>query len=163
MSGPTRGGLLSAYYVRTHPWGFTQYLLYVRTHSWGFTHIYSMSGPTRGGLLSATLCSNPPMGVYYMSGPTHGGLLSATLCSNAPMGVYYMSGSTRGGLLGTTLCPDCHYRNTMLDYTCMSSHRSQSYYDDMCPEDENSVPLRLRGKRDIVFGNLLEIYKFHDR
>lgn len=37
---------------------------------------------------------------------------------------------------------------------------SQSYYDFM--EDDESLPLRLRGKRDVIFGNLKEIYKFHD-
>ena len=26
-----------------------------------------------------------------------------------------------------------------------------------------SIPLRLRGKRDVVFGNLMEIFKFHDK
>ena len=39
---------------------------------------------------------------------------------------------------------------------------SKSYYDAMDPNNM-SIPLRLRGKRDVVFGNLLEIFKFHDR
>ena len=38
---------------------------------------------------------------------------------------------------------------------------SQSYYDEMDPESL-SIPLRLRGKRDIVFGNLLDIKNFHE-
>ena len=38
----------------------------------------------------------------------------------------------------------------------------QSYYDEMDSGAENSIPLRLRGKRDIIFGNLLDIYMFHD-
>lgn len=37
-----------------------------------------------------------------------------------------------------------------------------SYYDAMDDSDSLSMPLRLRGKRDGVFGNLPEIYKFHD-
>ncbi|XP_064394255.1 guanine nucleotide exchange factor DBS-like isoform X2 [Halichondria panicea] len=36
-----------------------------------------------------------------------------------------------------------------------------AYYDAMDPESV-SIPLRLRGKRDAVFGNILDIYKFHD-
>ena len=39
---------------------------------------------------------------------------------------------------------------------------SQSYYDEMDPKNL-SIPLRLRGKRDVVFGNLLDIFKFHDQ
>ncbi len=39
----------------------------------------------------------------------------------------------------------------------------QSYYDAMTDEDSESLPLRLRGKRDVIFGNLPEIYKFHER
>ena len=37
----------------------------------------------------------------------------------------------------------------------------QSYYDEMDPE-RLSIPFRLRGKREIVFGNLLEIKTFHE-
>ena len=36
----------------------------------------------------------------------------------------------------------------------------QSYFDFM--DESETIPLRLRGKRDVVFGNLKEIYKFHD-
>ena len=32
----------------------------------------------------------------------------------------------------------------------------------MDPEESTSIPLRLRDKRGIVFGNLPEIYKFHE-
>ncbi len=39
----------------------------------------------------------------------------------------------------------------------------QCYYDAMTDEDSESLPLRLRGKRDVIFGNLPEIYKFHER
>jgi hypothetical protein len=35
-----------------------------------------------------------------------------------------------------------------------------SYYHEMVPEER--IPLRLRGKRDIIFGNLKEIYNFHN-
>ena len=45
---------------------------------------------------------------------------------------------------------------------CPSVTDSKSYYDAMDPNNM-SIPLRLRGKRDIVFGNLLEIFKFHDK
>ena len=38
----------------------------------------------------------------------------------------------------------------------------QSYYDAMDPEENSSIPLRLRDKRSVVFGNLPEIYKFHE-
>ena len=38
---------------------------------------------------------------------------------------------------------------------------NQSYYDEMDPESL-IIPLRLRGKREIVFGNLLEIKTFHE-
>ena len=33
----------------------------------------------------------------------------------------------------------------------------------MDPESNPSIPLRLRDKRHVVFGNLPEIYKFHER
>ena len=36
----------------------------------------------------------------------------------------------------------------------------QSYYDAM--EEGETIPLRLRGKRNVIFGNLPEIYNFHD-
>ena len=36
----------------------------------------------------------------------------------------------------------------------------QSYYDAM--DESETIPLRLRGKRHVIFGNLSEIYKFHD-
>ena len=39
---------------------------------------------------------------------------------------------------------------------------AQSYYDAMDPEENTSIPLRLRDKRGIVFGNLPEVYKFHE-
>ncbi len=39
----------------------------------------------------------------------------------------------------------------------------KSYYDAMADEDCESLPLRLRGKRDVIFGNLPEIYKFHEK
>lgn len=38
----------------------------------------------------------------------------------------------------------------------------QSYYDAMDPENNTSIPLRLRDKRHVVFGNLPEIHKFHE-
>ena len=38
----------------------------------------------------------------------------------------------------------------------------QSYYDAMNPEESTSLPLRLRDKRQVVFGNLPEIHKFHE-
>ena len=38
---------------------------------------------------------------------------------------------------------------------------TQAYYDAMDP-DSVTIPLRLRGKREVVFGNLQDIYKFHD-
>ena len=38
----------------------------------------------------------------------------------------------------------------------------QSYYDAMDPEESTSIPLRLRDKRHVVFGNLPEIHKFHE-
>lgn len=49
-------------------------------------------------------------------------------------------------------------------YICPHSNttHSQAYYDAMDP-DSVSIPLRLRGKREVVFGNLLDLYKFHDR
>ncbi len=43
-----------------------------------------------------------------------------------------------------------------------SLSHTQAYYDAMDPESV-SIPLRLRGKREVVFGNLLDLYKFHDR
>ena len=52
-------------------------------------------------------------------------------------------------------------------FVCLSVYQSltqsflQSYYDAMDPHNM-SIPLRLRGKRDVVFGNLVEIFKFHD-
>ena len=45
---------------------------------------------------------------------------------------------------------------------CPSVTDSKSYYDAMDPNNM-SIPLRLRGKRDVVFGNLLEIFNFHDK
>ena len=45
--------------------------------------------------------------------------------------------------------------------TLTPSTHTQAYYDAMDPESV-TIPLRLRGKRDIVFGNLQDIYKFHD-
>ena len=39
---------------------------------------------------------------------------------------------------------------------------SQTQFDEFMDPDSMTIPLRLRGKRDIVFGNLQDIYKFHD-
>ena len=47
-------------------------------------------------------------------------------------------------------------------FVCLFFVYFQSYYDAMDDSDSLSMPLRLRGKRDGVFGNLPEIYKFHD-
>ena len=38
----------------------------------------------------------------------------------------------------------------------------KGYYDAMNPDESTSLPLRLRDKRDVVFGNLPDIYKFHE-
>ena len=40
-------------------------------------------------------------------------------------------------------------------------YTSQSYYYEMEPEER--VPLRLRGKRGTIFGNLTDIYTFHSQ
>ena len=40
-------------------------------------------------------------------------------------------------------------------------YTSQSYYYEMEPEER--VPLRLRGKRGTIFGNLTDIYDFHSQ
>jgi hypothetical protein len=50
---------------------------------------------------------------------------------------------------------------TEQDYIKDLSTVIDSYYDEMDPESL-SIPLRLRGKREIVFGNLLEIKTFHE-
>ncbi len=49
----------------------------------------------------------------------------------------------------------------LIAYT-VNMHTMQAYYDAMDP-DSVSIPLRLRGKRHVVFGNLLDIYTFHDK
>ena len=56
----------------------------------------------------------------------------------------------------------CVLIHVMVYNTALYVTPPQSYYDDMDPENL-SIPLRLRGKREAVFGNLLDIYKFHDR
>lgn len=68
--------------------------------------------------------------------------------------------STRGALLSTLTPP--HHHPSHPHAITPHTPTPQSYYDEMAPEDENSVPLRLRGKRDAIFINLLDIYKFHD-
>ena len=50
---------------------------------------------------------------------------------------------------------DCH-----MTVTCV--HSLKGYYEEMAP-DNNRVPVRLRGRRPDIFGNLHRIYKFHDQ
>ena len=49
----------------------------------------------------------------------------------------------------------------MREYVCDPLPPPQSYYLEMDPESV-SIPLRLRGKREVVFGNLLDIKTFHE-
>ncbi len=59
----------------------------------------------------------------------------------------------------TVIHPPTHSPHT---HTPTHSPHTQSYYDAMDP-DSVTIPLRLRGKRHVVFGNLLDIYTFHEK
>ena len=63
--------------------------------------------------------------------------------------------------------PVSHVTHTMdpvshVTHYAIHSCHCQSYYDAMDPENNTSMPLRLRDKRHVVFGNLPEIHKFHE-
>ena len=62
-------------------------------------------------------------------------------------------------ILSQWQCDHCH---DFWSLKVIAQFLVQSYYDAMDPEEGTSLPLRLRDKRHIVFGNLLEIYKFHE-
>ena len=62
--------------------------------------------------------------------------------------------------LKTVLNVSIKYFYVICDYISLSL--IQSYYDAMDPEESTSIPLRLRDKRSVVFGNLPEVYKFHE-
>ena len=38
----------------------------------------------------------------------------------------------------------------------------QSYYEAL-DDEGTTLPVRLRGKRNVVFGNIVDIHKFHSR
>ncbi len=61
-----------------------------------------------------------------------------------------------------THCEYGCYTSSHPTYTHTPRPHTQSYYDAMNP-DSVTIPLRLRGKRHVVFGNLLDIYAFHEK
>jgi phage-related tail protein len=73
----------------------------------------------------------------------------------------YQDMETDGGVLKNRQFVYKELVATEQDYIKDISTVIDSYYDEMDPESL-IIPLRLRGKREIVFGNLLEIKTFHE-
>jgi hypothetical protein len=86
--------------------------------------------------------------------------ISTVSSDSSPVGEY-VDAETDSGVLKSRQFVYKELVDTEHDYIKDLSTVIDSYYLEMDPESV-SIPLRLRGKRDVVFGNLLDIKTFHE-